>query len=140
MDTLTPDERSLRMSLVKARDTKPERLVRKLLSGMGYRFGLHARNLPGKPDIVFRSRRKIIFVHGCFWHRHANCPLARIPKTRKRFWLDKLEGNRLRDGRVRAALRRDGWSVATVWECQLINADRLAKRLRRFMEAEGERA
>jgi DNA mismatch endonuclease (patch repair protein) len=128
------------MSLVKARDTKPERLVRKLLSEMGYRYRLHARNLPGKPDIVFRSRRKIIFVHGCFWHRHADCPLARVPKTRKRFWLDKLEGNRLRDGRVRAALRREGWSVATVWECQLSRPDRLCRRLRCFMEAERERA
>lgn len=133
---LTPDQRSLQMSRVRARDTKPEMVVRKLFTRMGYRYRLQVRNLPGKPDIVFHARRKIVFVHGCFWHRHAGCALARIPKTHKRFWKNKLEGNRLRDGRVKAALRRDGWSVATIWECQLQDTDRLARRLLRFMETE----
>ncbi len=139
MDTLTREQRSERMSRVRSRDTKPELIVRKLLFAMGYRYRLHVASLPGKPDMVFPVRRKIIFVHGCFWHRHANCPLARLPKSRKAFWPAKLEGNRLRDGRVRAALRRDGWSVATVWECQLSDIDRLARRLRRFMETRGGR-
>lgn len=134
MDTLTRAQRGELMSRVRSRDTKPELAVRKLLFAMGYRYRLHDGNLPGKPDMVFPVRRKIIFVHGCFWHRHANCSLARLPKSRKAFWLAKLEGNRLRDGRVRAALRRDGWSVATVWECQLSDRDRLARRLRRFMD------
>jgi DNA mismatch endonuclease (patch repair protein) len=103
---------------------------------MGYRYRLNDKRLPGKPDIVVPGRRKIIFVNGCFWHRHKNCPLARMPKSRKAFWGRKLEGNRLRDGRVKAALRRGGWSVATVWECQLASPDRLANRLRRFLESE----
>ena len=134
MDTLTPTERSVRMALVRSRDTQPELKVHKLLHAMGYRYRTHDRRLPGNPDIVFPRRRKIIFVHGCFWHRHKNCPLARMPKSRVAFWREKLEGNRRRDGRVAAVLRRAGWSVATVWECQLANMERLARRLRRFME------
>lgn len=137
MDTLTPAERSERMSRVKGRDTRPEIAVRKLLFSMGYRYRLHDKMLPGTPDIVLSSRRKIVFVHGCFWHRHANCPLARLPKTRKAFWGAKLEGNRVRDGRVKAALWRMGWSVATIWECQLGNMARLESRLRRFLESGG---
>jgi len=104
---------------------------------MGYRYRLHDKKLPGKPDIVLAGRRKIVFIHGCFWHRHENCPLARIPKSRKSFWVGKLESNRRRDGRVKAALRRAGWSVATVWECQLADIARLEARLRRFIEAGG---
>lgn len=123
------------MSRVRSSDTKPEITVRKLMFAMGYRYRLNDARLPGKPDIVFCSRRKIVFVHGCFWHRHSNCPLARLPKSRKTFWEAKLESNRLRDGRVKAALRRAGWSVATVWECQLTNIGRLENRLRRFMES-----
>jgi DNA mismatch endonuclease (patch repair protein) len=137
MDTLTPDERSARMALVRGSDTKPEITVRKMLFSMGYRYRLHDKMLPGKPDIVLPSRRKIIFVHGCFWHRHENCALARMPKSRQAFWKAKLESNRLRDGRVKAALRRQGWSVATVWECQLNNVTQLEKRLRRFIETRG---
>lgn len=137
MDTLTPEERSARMALVRGSNTKPEIVVRKILFSMGYRYRLHDKMLPGKPDIVLTSRRKIILVHGCFWHRHDNCALARMPKSRQVFWGAKLEGNRLRDGRVKAALRRQGWSVATVWECQINNVARLEKRLRRFIEAGG---
>jgi DNA mismatch endonuclease, patch repair protein len=139
MDTLTPQERSARMALVHGSDTKLEITVRKLLFSMGYRYRLHDRMLPGKPDIVLPSRRKIVFVHGCFWHRHDDCALARMPKSRQAFWAAKLEGNRLRDGRVKSALRRAGWSVATVWECQLNDMARLEKRLRRFLEAEGRK-
>lgn len=140
MDTLTPAERSERMSRVRGRDTRPEMAVRKLLFSLGYRYRLHDKMLPGTPDIVLPSRRKIVFVHGCFWHRHANCALARLPKSRKAFWGAKLENNRLRDGRVKAALRRLGWSVATVWECQLGDMARLEKRLRRFLESGSEDA
>lgn len=122
------------MGRVRSRDTKPEMSVRRLLSAMGYRYRLHVGGLAGKPDIVLPARRKIIFVHGCFWHRHQGCSLARLPKSRRSFWLPKLEANRLRDGRVKSALRRDGWSVATVWECQTKDTDRLGKRLRRFVE------
>ena len=139
MDSLTPEQRSERMARIRSRDTQPEIRVRKLLFGMGYRYRLQDGSLPGKPDIVFPSRRKIVFVHGCFWHRHENCPLARIPKSRKSFWLGKLESNRLRGGGGRSALRRAGWSVATVWECELGNTERLRRRLFRFMETRGEK-
>lgn len=138
IDTLTPAARSERMARVKGTDTKPEIKVRKLLFSIGYRYRIHDERLPGKPDIVLPSKRKIVFVHGCFWHRHANCALARMPKSHRGFWRKKLEGNRLRDARTKAALRRLGWSVATVWECQLKDMARLEKRLRRFIDAGGD--
>src|SRR5690349_18847706 len=99
MDTLSQAERSERMARVRAKDSRPELTVRRLVHGMGYRYRLHDPRLPGKPDLVFRSRRRVIFVHGCFWHRHADpaCRLARLPKSRLEFWLPKLEANRTRD-------------------------------------------
>lgn len=136
-DTLTKAERGKRMSLVRGKHTKPETRVRELLGVMGFRFGLHARDLPGQPDIVFRSRKKVIFVHGCYWHRHAGktCRLARLPKSRLEFWLPKLESNRLRDRRNQRALRSAGWRFLVVWECQLRHKEQLENRLRRFLEA-----
>ena len=117
MDTLAPKERSERMSRVRGKDTKPELIVRRLLHGLGYRYRLHARDLPGKPDIVFRGRRKAIYVHGCFWHRHPDpaCKLARLPKTRQDFWVPKLEGNRQRDIENQRRLTEMGWEVLVVW-------------------------
>ncbi|NHR08841.1 DNA mismatch endonuclease Vsr [Chromobacterium haemolyticum] len=137
MDTLTPEERSQRMARVRSVDTKPEMFVRKLIHGMGYRYRLHCRDLPGKPDLVFRSRKAIIFVHGCFWHRHEMCSLARMPKSRVEFWSAKLEGNRLRDALKIAALQASGWRILIVWECQLKLKEQLAERLRHFLD-EGE--
>ena len=133
MDTLTKIERSERMSRVKGRDTTPEFTVRRLVHGLGYRYRLHAHDLPGKPDIVFRSRRKVIFVHGCFWHRHANCSLARLPKSRPEFWIPKLEGNRERDARNMRALRAVGWKCITIWECELYDIARVGRRMRTFL-------
>ena len=133
MDTLTPAERSVRMSLVRNKDTKPELAARRLVYAMGYRYRLHGR-LPGRPDMVFASRRRVIFVHGCFWHRHRGCPNCRLPKSRLDFWQPKLEANRLRDRRNVTKLRRLGWRVLIVWECQLADANKLAKRITRFME------
>lgn len=135
MDTLTPAERSARMALVRAKDTKPELVVRHLVHGMGYRYRLHRRDLPGTPDLVFPGRSKVIFIHGCFWHRHARCALARLPKSRGDFWLPKLTANAERDARNVRALRRLGWSVLTIWECQLGDAVKLANRIRRFLDA-----
>ena len=135
-DPLTREERSKRMSLVRAKDTKPEMRVRKLIHSLGYRYRLHARDLPGRPDLVFRRRRKIVFVHGCFWHQH-NCPMGnRIPKTRVSFWREKLEGNRKRDIAIERQLRKEGWSVLVIWECQTnpSNLDRLASRIVAFLE------
>ncbi|MBN9092744.1 very short patch repair endonuclease [Pandoraea pnomenusa] len=136
MDTLTPAERSARMALVRAKDTKPELLVRRLVHGMGYRYRLHRRDLPGTPDLVFLGRSKVIFIHGCFWHRHARCALARLPKSRGDFWLPKLTANAERDARNVRALRRLGWSVLTIWECQLGDTANLANRIRRFLDAQ----
>ena len=135
MDTLSPRERSKRMALVRGKNTRPELAVRKLVFSLGYRYRLHARDLPGNPDMVFRNRRKVVFIHGCFWHRHAACALARLPKSRLDFWLPKLEGNKERDKRNKQALVRDGWKVLTIWECQLGNMGRLEATIRRFLDA-----
>jgi DNA mismatch endonuclease (patch repair protein) len=117
--TETAAERSAQMARVRGRDTKPEMLVRRALHAAGLRFRLHAKKLPGRPDLVFPSRRVAVFVHGCFWHRHPDpeCKLARLPKSRLDFWLPKLEGNRLRDERTKAKLEGLGWKVIVVWEC-----------------------
>lgn len=128
--------RSAQMAKIKGRDTKPELRVRRALHASGLRYRLHAKDLPGKPDLVFRSRRVVVFVHGCFWHRHPDpsCKLARMPKSRLDFWKPKLEGNRLRDVMVREQLEALGWSVVEVWECQTGDEDlqALAAWLREF--------
>lgn len=138
VDTLTPRERSERMSRVKGKDTGPELKVRRLVHGMGYRYRLHGSKLPGKPDLVFRSRRAVIFVHGCFWHGHPDptCKLARQPKSRLDFWAPKLAANRTRDARNRDALLSAGWRVLELWECQLMKPEKLAEVIREFL---GER-
>ena len=136
MDTLTPRERSARMALVRGKDTKPELLVRRLVHGLGYRYRLHRRDLPGTPDLVFPGRGKVIMVHGCFWHRHEGCALARLPKSRGDFWLPKLTTNAERDASNTRALRRLGWGVMTIWECQLRDTAALASRIRRFLDAQ----
>lgn len=117
-DSLSPEARSALMARIRGQDTTPELTVRRLLHAMGYRFRLHRRDLAGRPDIVLPARRKVIFVHGCFWHGHAGCRLSRMPASRTDYWGPKLIRNRRRDVRNAAALRRDGWSVAIVWECQ----------------------
>lgn len=112
--------RSVQMSRIRARDTKPEMRVRRALHAAGLRYRLHEKSLPGKPDLVFRSRRIVLFVHGCFWHQHPdpNCKLSRMPKSKLDFWRPKLEGNRLRDEKNRSALEAEGWTVVEVWECE----------------------
>ena len=134
MDTLTRIERSKRMALIRSKNTKPELLVRRIAHSCGYRFRLHVSDLPGKPDLVFPRHRKVIFVHGCFWHRHPGCALARLPKSKLRFWVPKLTENRRRDLRNIARLRRDKWKVIVVWECQLKNPISLEKRIKKFLE------
>jgi DNA mismatch endonuclease (patch repair protein) len=136
MDTLTPEQRSKRMSLVKSKDTAVELRVRRLVYAMGYRYRLHRKDLPGKPDMVFTSRRAAIFIHGCFWHRHEGCKLARLPKSKLEFWREKLETNKARDKRNLAALAKDGWRTLVVWECETKNLETLAERLRRFLNGE----
>jgi DNA mismatch endonuclease (patch repair protein) len=134
MDNISPEARGRQMSLVKSKDTKPEMIVRRLIFSMGYRYRLHDSRLPGTPDLVFAGRRKVVFVHGCFWHRHVDCPLARLPKSRLDFWLPKLDGNKARDQMNQRLLRKSGWRVLVVWECELRDMKRLARKIRRFLE------
>jgi DNA mismatch endonuclease, patch repair protein len=128
------EKRSALMGRIRGRDTGPELTVRRLLHAMGYRFRLHARELPGKPDIVFRSRRVALFVHGCFWHRH-DCGLAYVPKTRSEFWQHKFEGNMARDQRTQRELKSAGWQVVVVWECQLGDLASVARNLAKNLGA-----
>jgi DNA mismatch endonuclease, patch repair protein len=125
--------RSLIMAAVRSENTTPEMAVRRIVHGLGYRYRLHAADLPGRPDLVFPARHKIVFVHGCFWHRHAGCRFASIPKTRAKFWEAKFAANVARDRRARRELKRMNWSVFTVWQCELRNPKRLAERLDDFL-------
>ena len=118
MDIISREQRSKVMAAIRSRNTRPEMRVRKLVFSLGYRFRLHVNKLPGSPDLVFPSRRKVIFVNGCFWHQH-HCRLGKkMPKSRRTYWKPKLERNRLRDSRSRKSLRKLGWRVLTIWECQ----------------------
>ncbi|SRR5579885_2206302 len=133
VDRLTPERRSWLMSRVRRKNTAPELVVRHLVHGLGFRYRLHSSDLLGRPDLVFHSRRKAIFVHGCFWHHHRGCRLATVPKTNTQFWLSKFEKNRSRDSRISEALRSDGWSVLTIWQCQTRNPSKLVRQLRTFL-------
>lgn len=135
MDTLTVLERSARMAKVRGRDSKPEMVVRRMVHAMGFRYRLHDRKLPGSPDLVFPRLRKVIFVHGCFWHRHPDptCKLARMPKSRLDFWEPKLQGNRERDVRHHAELKALGWRIFVVWECRMRDKEQLENDLRAFL-------
>lgn len=138
-DTLSPQERSKRMSLIRGTGSAPEMKFRRLAHGMGFRYRLHVKELPGKPDLVFPSRRAVIFMHGCFWHRHKGCKLARLPKSKLNFWKPKLEENRKRDLRNQRRLRDLGWRVLVVWECQMVDTDRVSEVVRGFLQKqEGE--
>src|SRR5271156_2850105 len=117
-DTISPAERSAHMSRIRGINTKPELFVRRILYRSGYRYRVHDKLLPGRPDIVFKSRRKVIFMHGCFWHQHSGCADATVPKSRKKFWREKLRRNVERDEEQRAGLLRMHWDVLVVWECE----------------------
>jgi DNA mismatch endonuclease (patch repair protein) len=117
-DVHSPERRSFNMSRVRGRDTRPEMLIRRGLHARGFRFRLHVRELPGRPDLVFPARCAVILVHGCFWHGH-DCPLFRLPATRTEFWDAKISGNRRRDAQAGAALESAGWRRLTIWECAL---------------------
>lgn len=140
MDTLTPEQRSERMSRIRGKGSKAEMHVRRTVHSLGYRYRLHRRDLPGTPDLVFSGRRKVIFVHGCFWHRHEGCKNARLPKSRVDFWAAKLDANKSRDQRDQAALVARGWDILVLWECELNDDDGLRARLVEFLEREGAHA
>lgn len=137
-DRLSQERRSWNMSRIRSKGMKPEIIVRRLVHGMGYRYRLHRKDLPGKPDLVFGPRRKAMFVHGCFWHQHVDpaCKIARMPKSNLDYWQPKLERNCARDQEHTEALIEDGWQVLTVWECEALDKqlDQLAARLADFLE------
>jgi DNA mismatch endonuclease (patch repair protein) len=133
-DTFSRAERSRIMAAVKSKNTSPEMIVRRIVHKLGYRYRLHVRTLPGAPDLVFLRLKKIILVSGCFWHKHS-CGRCRIPAANRAYWVAKIDRNAARDKHTRRALRRAGWSVLTVWECQTVPRmrDRLAARLADFL-------
>lgn len=134
MDRLDKDRRSWNMGRIRAYDTTPEIAVRSLLHRAGFRFRLHAKDLPGKPDIVLRRRKSVVFVHGCFWHRHEGCKQCYSPKSNIAFWRAKFEGNITRDRKNALALRALGWRVIVVWECELRTPEKLQTRLRQLLQ------
>ncbi|MFQ3632782.1 very short patch repair endonuclease [Roseiflexus sp.] len=134
-DVFQPEERSRIMSRVRAEDTSPEKLVRSLIHRMGYRFRLHVKDLPGKPDIVLPRRKKVIFVHGCFWHQHEGCPHAARPTSNTEYWNKKLDRNIIRDREHLQKLEYLGWNVLIVWECETRDREQLTEKLRRFLSS-----
>jgi DNA mismatch endonuclease (patch repair protein) len=131
-DNRSQASRSALMSRIGGRNTAPEVQIRKLLFKLGYRYRLHRKDLPGTPDIVFPSRAKVIFVHGCFWHAHG-CRIGKLPKSRPEFWEPKLAGNKARDRRNVSALRKLGWSALSIWQCELKSPEGLEKHIRSFL-------
>jgi DNA mismatch endonuclease, patch repair protein len=134
-DSLSPARRSANMAAIKSKDTTPELAVRRIVCALGYRYHLNRRDLPGKPDLVFGPRRKVIFVHGCFWHMHpkANCLDARAPKSNTHYWSPKLARNVARDGQNARTLRALGWRVLVVWDCETKDERRITARIAKFL-------
>jgi DNA mismatch endonuclease, patch repair protein len=137
-DNLTPEQRRYNMLQIRSRNTRPELTVRSIVHRMGYRYRLHCSDLAGKPDLVFPRRRKIIFIHGCFWHKH-KCRYGKvIPKTNMEYWQTKRERNAARDKRNRKSLEKEGWEIFVVWECWIRNKDTLKQRLASFLMQDAE--
>lgn len=139
-DEISKERRSANMRAVRSRNTGPEIRVRQIAHGLGYRFRLHRRDLPGKPDLAFPGRRKAVFVHGCFWHHHKGCPRGSMPQSNIEYWRPKLARNAARDAEQIAALKASGWRALVIWECQIRDEKRLAARLRQFLGGQGETA
>jgi DNA mismatch endonuclease (patch repair protein) len=133
MDRITEKQRSENMRAIKSKDTAPELAVRRLIHGMGYRYRLHGRGLPGKPDLVFSSRKKVIFMHGCFWHQHG-CSRSTTPKSNTDYWQPKLERNKNRDELTLQALKDLNWKTMVIWECEITKKGSLKKRIRNFLK------
>lgn len=136
VDTVTAKRRSEIMSGIRSQGTKPEITVRRLLHALGYRYRLHRKDLPGRPDLVFPRRRKVLFVHGCFWHQHGDdaCRIARVPKSNVEYWVPKLERNVARDRENCARLRELGWKVHVVWECEVKAGSGFLEKAREYLD------
>jgi DNA mismatch endonuclease, patch repair protein len=132
-DVFTRKHRSVIMSRIKGANTKPEIVVRSIVHSLGYRFRLHNKQLPGKPDLVLPRHKKIIFVNGCFWHGHAGCPRAALPSSNVEFWNAKISGNRIRDLSVKRKLKRMGWKVLVIWQCRTRDLEKLRCELQQFL-------
>lgn len=133
-DIMSTTERSVRMSLIRSKDTNPELVVRKAVWAAGFRYKLHSKGLPGRPDLVFPALRTVVFIHGCYWHAH-ECQKGRIPGQNKTFWQNKFDANKARDQRNVRRLRREGWSVLTVWECSLATTKAREGSIRKLLGA-----
>lgn len=133
MDKLSPKERSENMRRIRSKNTAPERTLGKIVRSLRYRYRAHGKNLPGRPDFVFPQERKVLFLHGCFWHSHGRCKIARNPKSKRGYWIPKLQGNKKRDRRNSARPRYRGWRVLTIWECQLKDLSQVRRRIRAFL-------
>jgi DNA mismatch endonuclease (patch repair protein) len=135
VDSISPAARSANMAVIRPAGMAPERMVRSLVHKMGYRFRLHGKDLPGKPDLVFPSRKKVIFVHGCFWRRHGvkPCRIWRAPKSNLAYWRPKLDGNKLRDKANMADLKKMGWGALVIWECQMGDMGAMERKIRKFL-------
>lgn len=132
-DSLTPLQRSAHMARIKRADTKPELVVRRLLHAVGYRFRLQWKAAPGRPDVAFPGRRRIIYIHGCFWHQHEGCRLSHVPNTRRAFWQEKFDRNRARDARQLEKAEAEGWEALVIWECETRDARLLLERMQAFL-------
>ena len=137
-DNISPERRSENMRRIRSKDMSPELRVRRLIHGMGYRYRLHRRNLPGHPDIIFPKMKKAIFIHGCFWHQHPDsaCRITRVPKSRLEYWVPKLNRNKQRDAEVMVLMRKIGWEVLVVWECQVADEESLKRSVVDFIAAQ----
>lgn len=133
MDRISPKQRSSLMARIRATNTGPELTVRRIVFAMGFRYRLHRRDLPGRPDIVFPSRKKVVFVHGCFWHGHRGCSRTSIPKTRTEYWGPKIARNKNRDKQHLRELARAGWHALVLWECELANTSAVERKLLGFL-------
>jgi DNA mismatch endonuclease (patch repair protein) len=133
MDKISAERRSANMRRIRSENTRPELALRRFLHGLGYRFRLHRKDLPGQPDLVFPGRRKVIFVHGCFWHQHPSCREGRIPGSRIEYWEPKLKRNQIRDAATQGLLKEQGWNVLVIWECELTDLKSIRSRLKRFL-------
>lgn len=134
VDNLSQRERSALMARIRDKNTKPEMAVRRMVHGMGFRFRLHRRDLPGTPDLVFPMHRKVIFVHGCFWHRHVGCKRTTTPRSNEVFWQRKFDANVARDRNKISELKRNGWLSLVIWECETEEANKLERKLRQFLQ------